>query len=179
MNPYTDDPGTPETDGRIPSNAQSPYANSHPERWEMKRQQHRHSHHSSADLHSHGLEALSAAALYSPPDANMIARPVSMHGGEFENPFDPSTPSRDHIAPQPSPPSAMSSSNNLNYILNPSSAMESPIDPSLVSPHEQHLRALSSSNTGLPKDAQDRYALFGPIFSQFVQRPDSQDLSHG
>lgn len=173
MNPYTDDPGTPEVDVNFSPHKQAPYTNQRQDQWGTERHP-QPSPRSSADLHSHGLEALSAAALYSPPEANMRPRPVSVRGRDLEDPFDPSTPSRDLTAPQSSPSTALSSSNNLNYILNPSSALNSPIDPTLMSAHEQQLPPTSSSTSGLSKDARDRYALLGSVSSQLGPRSDSQ-----
>lgn len=166
MNPYADDPGTPEVDGTFSSHRQTTYTTQRQDHRGADRRQ-QHSPRVSTDLQSHGLEALSAAALYSPPEANMTSRPVSMRGREMEDPFEPSDPNRDLTAPQSSPSTALSSSKNLNYILNPSSSTDSPIDPSLVSAHEQQLPTTSSSASGLQNDTRDRYAILESISSQF------------
>lgn len=87
----------------------------------------------SAQLQSHGLEALSAAALYAPPEANMISHPISMSRRHFDSPFESTSPHNEHGTPATPSPNIVSSSNNLNFLLNPPDAMDSPIDPSLMS----------------------------------------------
>ena len=109
---------------------QSPYAQQQHDQWNIDHQLHD----QAAQLHSHGLEALSAAALYAPPEANMISQSVSMNRRHFDSPFGPSSPNNEHGTPAiPSPNTLSSSSNNLNFLLNPPDAMDSPIDPSLMS----------------------------------------------
>lgn len=85
-------------------------------------------------LHSHGLEALSAAALFYPPEANMLPRPAPHNSSHLDQPGDPSPPlQRD--ARQSTPPDGLTpSSKSLNFLLNPAAVIESPIDPSLMSP---------------------------------------------
>lgn len=155
MNPYIHDPGTPDFDGRSLSHNQTPTSFQQHSQWNTDLDPRSRS----PDLHSHGLEALSAAALYSPPKANMMPRPMSMNGREVEIPYGPVTPSTEHAAPAVSPPTPMSSSNNLNYILNPSSATDSPLDPSLMSPHDQQLppiaNATSTAQNGIGEARQD------------------------
>ena len=87
----------------------------------------------SAQLHSHGLEALSAAALYAPPEASMISQRISMNRPHFDSPFEESSPNNEHGPLAIPSPNAVSSSNNLSFLLNPPDAMDSPIDPSLMS----------------------------------------------
>lgn len=87
----------------------------------------------SSQLHSHGLEALSAAALYAPPEANMIPQPISTNRHHFDNSFESVSPNNDHGPPAIPFPNTVPSSNNLNFLLNPPDNMDSPIDPSLMS----------------------------------------------
>ena len=111
---------------------QSPYAQQNHDQWNTDHQ----IHDQAAQLHSHGLEALSAAALYAPPEANMIPQPISMDRRHFDSPFESSSPNNEHgTTTIPSPNTLSSSSNNLNFLLNPPDAMDSPIDPSLMSTH--------------------------------------------
>lgn len=127
-NPYTD-PGTPELEATMSAQNQPPYAQQQQDQWTMDHQLQD----QSAQLHSHGLEALSAAALYAPPEANMIAQPMSMNRRHFDSPFGESSPNNEHGPPAIPSPNTVSSSNNLNFLLNPPDAMDSPIDPSLMS----------------------------------------------
>lgn len=108
---------------------QPPYAQQQQDQWTMDHQLQD----QSAQLHSHGLEALSAAALYAPPEANMIAQRISMNRPHFDSPFESSSPNNEHGPPAIPSPNTVSSSNNLNFLLNPPDAMDSPIDPSLMS----------------------------------------------
>ena len=107
----------------------SPYAQQQHDQWNMDHQLQD----QSAQLHSHGLEALSAAALYAPPEANMIAQPMSLNRSQFHTTFESASPNNEHGPPAMPSPNTLSSSNNLNFLLNPSDAMDSPIDPSLMS----------------------------------------------
>ena len=128
-NPYTD-PGTPDLEAMMSTQVQSPYAQQHEHTWHIGHQLQG----QSGQLHSSGLEALSAAALYTPPEANMISQPMSMNRRDLDSPFESESPNNepDHSA-IPSP-NTVSSGNNLNFLLNhPPDAMDSPIDPSLMS----------------------------------------------
>ena len=111
------------------THSQSPYAQHHYDQWNMDH----HLRDQSAQLHSHGLEALSAAALYAPPEANMIPQPMSMNKRHFDNSFESASSDNEHGPPAIPSPNTVPSSNNLNFLLNPSDVMDSPIDPSLMS----------------------------------------------
>ena len=91
---------------------------------------------------THGLEALSAAAsgdhyAYAAPQISM-GRPELPYSSATERTpsMQTSTPPRSGLGPMSPPISLTSSQNNLNFILNPSSAASPPIDPSLRSPFE-------------------------------------------
>ncbi|KAI9663948.1 MAG: FACT complex subunit [Bathelium mastoideum] len=91
---------------------------------------------------THGLEALSAAAsadhyTYAAPQASM-ARPELPYSATAEqtSSMQTTTPPRSGSGPMSPPMSMTSSQNNLNFILNPSSATSPPIDPSLRSSAE-------------------------------------------
>lgn len=133
LNPYTD-PGTPGADGKV-SHSQASETQKRQDYWSTDHQ----SRDGPSELNNHGLEALSAAALFSPPEASMNPSIVSMQAREFEIGYNAVTPNREHAGPPISPPTTLSSTNTLNYILNPDSAVDSPIDPSLMSPPEQQL----------------------------------------
>ena len=107
----------------------SPYAQQQEHQWSIGHQLQD----QSAQLHSHGLEALSAAALYAPPEANMIPQTISTNRHHFDGPFEPVSPKYEHGSPAIPSPNTLSSGNNLNFLLNPQDAMDSPIDPSLMS----------------------------------------------
>ena len=127
-NPYTD-PGTPDLESMMSTQLQSPYVQQQPAHWNMDH----HLQDQSAQLHSHGLEALSAAALYAPPEAKMIPKPLSIDRRHFDSPFGSPSPKHEqglHTIPSPS---TVPSGKNLNFLLNPPDAMDSPIDPSLMS----------------------------------------------
>ena len=83
-----------------------------------------------APLHPHGLEALSAAALYTPPQANMS---VPDHARDYEDSYTPLHAYNEPGASSSSPTGPVSTNNNLHFLLNPTSNMNSPIDPSLMS----------------------------------------------
>ena len=108
---------------------QPPYDQQQQEQWNMDH----HIQDQAGQLHSHGLEALSAAALYAPPEANMIPQSISMNRRHFESPFESLSPENEHGHPSIPSPNTVSSNNNLNFLLNPAGAMDSPIDPSLMS----------------------------------------------
>lgn len=124
--PYADDVGIPTGQGRTNSHEHTPYMQSQSQPWSIHQQSQLPS-----GLNAHGLEALSAAALYSPATANMIGRPSSSSNHEHPS---RSTPvpdhSSDHLGSSESP---NASNNNLNYILNSPPNADSPIDPSLMS----------------------------------------------
>ena len=111
------------------SQVHSPYSHQQEDQWDIEHQLHD----QSAQLHSHGLEALSAAALYAPPEANMIPQSISTDRRHFGSPFESASPNNEHGPPAIPSPNAVSSGNNLNFLLNPQDAMDSPIDPSLMS----------------------------------------------
>ncbi|KAI9695162.1 MAG: hypothetical protein M1820_008868 [Bogoriella megaspora] len=105
---------------------------------------------------THGLEALSAAASgdhysYAAPQASMARSELPYSTGAEGTPsIRASTPPRSGLGPMSPPMSMASSQNNLNFILNPSSAASPPIDPSLRSPLEtmpelRRPRSLSST----------------------------------
>ena len=124
---------------------QSPYAQQQHDQWNIDHQLHD----QAAQLHSHGLEALSAAALYAPPEANMLSQSVSMNRRHFESPFGSASPNNEHGTP------AIPSPNNLNFLLNPPDAMDSPIDPSLMStlagPVPPHSSETATENAEKPR----------------------------
>ena len=125
-NPYTD-PGTPDLESIMSAQQQSPYQQRQ-DQWNMDHQLQD----QSTSLHSHGLEALSAAALYAPPEANMIPQSISINRRHFDSPFESASPNNEHDhTPLPSP-NTVSSGNNLNLLLNPPDSI-SPIDPNLMS----------------------------------------------
>lgn len=142
-NPYLD-PGTPENDGQLPLPHQTPYAQQHQSQWNPDQQ-----YDMRPELHPYGLEALSAAALH-PPEANMLRRRMSQHSNQFDHQIDPSPPVDRDDRHSTSPRAEMSSSNNLNFLLNPASANDTPIDPSLRSPAVDHT-SLSVETLQSPK----------------------------
>jgi len=136
-NPYLD-PGTPELDGQMPLPYQTSHTQHHQSQWNVDQRLQGQHLDTRPEIHPHGLEALSAAALYSPPEANMIPRRMSNDSSRFDSPFDasPSVQREDHH--YASPGATMSSSNNLNFLLNPASTIDSSIDPSLMSSAVDH-----------------------------------------
>lgn len=119
---------------------QTPYGHQQHDGWSMDH----HPQHTSPELQMHGLEALSAAALCPPPQADTIPQSlhvqrIPVHARGFSTMYEPATPSTDNTGPSISPHNALSSSNNLNRILNPAITLPSPIDPSLLSPPEPHM----------------------------------------
>ncbi|KAL9104621.1 MAG: hypothetical protein Q9187_008881 [Circinaria calcarea] len=90
---------------------------------------------------THGLEALSSAATaghfpYVAPSANMIHPSAAIDAVHDPYSFDRTTSARNGNLLSPSPESpTLSSNNNLNFILNHTSAMSAMIDPDLESPH--------------------------------------------
>ncbi|KAK5163420.1 hypothetical protein LTR04_002545 [Oleoguttula sp. CCFEE 6159] len=107
-----------------------------------------HSHNNSS---THGLEALSAAASgdhysYVPPQAHMMRQDMPYSPVEGTSSMPTTTPARSVTDPL-SPQASVAPSHNLRFILNPSSAASTPIDPSLRSPFERmstyHQRSVS------------------------------------
>ena len=159
-NPYTD-PGTPDLEAMMSTQVQSPYTQQHEHSWHIGHQLQD----QSGQLQSHGLEALSAAALYAPPEANMISQPISMNRRHLDSPFESASPSNEHAA-IPSP-NTVSSGNNLNFLLNhPPDAMDSPIDPSLMS--SPSLLVPPSSSVPATESVQKQYAEGEPESEQKV-----------
>ncbi|KAK4693605.1 hypothetical protein P7C71_g3824, partial [Lecanoromycetidae sp. Uapishka_2] len=68
-NPYLD-PGTPDLDGNMQIHGQLPYAPQQQEQWQIDNQLHDQSLELPLEMHPFGLEALSHAALYRPPQAS-------------------------------------------------------------------------------------------------------------
>ena len=140
MDPYNDDLGSPLGEKVAATQNNSPYIHPQDTPWMAAGDSRQ-----TTDLNAHGLEALSAAALYTPTQANMIANSTvpQIHEGLFQ-----SNTILGHGSSQlVSPPSTLSSGNNLNHILNPSPSADSSIDPSLMSPTGQHLLAQSQDNS--------------------------------
>ena len=124
--PYSDDPGTSMGDAQVNASDQSQYIYAQEDPWIAQEQSRQPS-----DINAHGLEALSAAALYSPSRPKTLNQPRSppsqtdsYHSAMLKT-HDP--------ASLISSPTAEPPSNTLKYVLNSSSA-DSPIDPSLTSP---------------------------------------------
>lgn len=104
-----------------------------------------------------GLEALSAAALFYPPEANMIPRPAPHDSSHLDQSGDP-TPPVQHDARQTTPPEGLTpSSKSLNFLLNPTAVIESPIDPSLLSPALDQVGSTNGATTS-PEDAHEKRA---------------------
>ena len=127
-NPYTD-PGTPDLEAMLTTHVQPPYPQQPQDQWSIDHQLQD----QSAQLHSHGLEALSAAALYAPPEVNMIPQSISTNRSHFDNHFGSMSPNNEHGPPAIPSPNTVSPNNNLNFLLNHPDSMESPIDPNLMS----------------------------------------------
>ncbi|KAL9632956.1 MAG: hypothetical protein Q9164_004989 [Protoblastenia rupestris] len=146
MNPYDDPPGAPGEHNRTSSPIRTPELQTQGGQWMAQKWSRL-----ASDANVHGLEALSAAALYSPQQANTIDRPASEHS--HEDPFQ-SAALKGHVGTHVDPLAPTAATNNpLDYILNPPSA-ESPIDPSLSSPDAQsstaQRRNLGSSPLQMP-----------------------------
>ena len=151
-NPYTD-PGTPDLEAMMSTQVQSPYAQQHEHSWHIGQQLQD----QSGQLHSHGLEALSVAALYAPPEANMISQPMSMNRRHLDSPFESASSNNEHVPSAIPSPNTVSSGNNLNFLLNhPSDAIDSPIDPSLMS--SPSLAVPPSSSVTAMDSVQKQYA---------------------
>ena len=138
------------------SQVQSPYAQQHEHSWHIGHQLQD----QPGQLHSHGLEALealSAAALYAPPEANMITQPMSMNRRHLDSPFESASPNTEHVPSAIPSPNTVPSGNNLNFLLNhPPDAMDSPIDPSLMS--SPSLPIPPSSSVTATDSVQKQYA---------------------
>lgn len=66
----------------------------------------------------------------------MVRQTIPFIEDELRHSLQPPTPSQGNMPPPTSPPVSMSSStNNLTFILNPTSSMTPPIDPNLQSPY--------------------------------------------
>ena len=131
-NPYQDQ-GPPDSDEAMSSTTESPYPIQHENQWALDHEMRGPSLGTPAPLDPDGLEALSAAALYTPPQANMTSQSVPDHTRDYEDSY---TPLHAYNEPGPSsssPTGPGSTNNNLHFLLNPTSNMNSPIDPSLMS----------------------------------------------
>lgn len=113
---------------------QSPYAPQQQEQWQMDNQLQDQALDLPPGLHSFGLEALSTAALHRPPQANMISNPTPDNRRRSDSLLNSSSTINEWHGSSNSPSAAISSSNNLSFLLNPASVRNSPIDPSLMSP---------------------------------------------
>lgn len=129
MDPYADPP-SPTLDGHLTTPDRASSAQHHDGDWD--RESHFH--------HAHGLEALSAAATANAysylPSAGSVAREsLPFMEDELPRSLQEATPGQSNMPPPTSPPVSMSSTNNLTFILNPTSSMTPPIDPNLQSPY--------------------------------------------
>ena len=140
MDPYNDDLGSPLGEGMATIHDDSPYIDTRENQWMADGQSRQ-----TSELNVHGLEALSAAALYTPTQANMISNPTITH--TQEGLFQSNTLPGHSSTQLASPPSTLSSNNNLNHILNPSPSADSSIDPSLMSPTGQEMLAQLQDNS--------------------------------
>lgn len=161
-NPYLD-PGAPDVDGQIPTQHQTSYAQQRDQWTDVQFQDQRLD--LPTEIHPHGLEALSAAALYSPPEANMVPRTVSSHSGQYDTTFDQTSPNHNSDYHGNSPGVAMAASNNLNFLLNPSSSIDSPIDPSLMSPTTSALPS-QTGESGAARKVANRKGSDGEVESE-------------
>ena len=133
-NPYQDQ-GPPDSDEAMSSATESPYHIQHENQWNLDHQISGSSLGTPGPLHPHGLEALSAAALYTPPQANMTSQPVLDHTRDYEDSYT-SLHTYNESGPSSDPPTGpVATNNNLHFLLNPTSNVNSPIDPSLMSPN--------------------------------------------
>ena len=146
--PYADMP-SPDSEEMLPMNEISSDVHRRHD-WEFERRPKT----SSTDCYR--LEALSTAALYSTPEANDIPQTASVARLDFQSPTQPRTPSRDAMGPPMSPPLSMaSSSNNLNFLLNPTSQSSPTIDPSLHGPYSTGGQSFSNVSGNSPRTLQD------------------------
>ena len=160
MDPYSDEAGSPVLEGRPSSPSHTPHLSAQQRQWIAQQASRR-----PLELNSHGLEALSAAALGSPVQGDMIghSNPLFLQANPPGSNIDSSSP---HLM---SFPPTVSSNNDINYILNAPSSSDSPIDPTLVSENvystvEQvhdstpdRNRPLVQSRQGKRGDVKDRY----------------------
>lgn len=86
----------------------------------------------STQLYTHGLEALSAAALYAPPGEEPIAQLISMGNPSFGTLFGSLSPRSDQDPPSTRARNNTSSSNDLDFLVNSLDTFDLPIDPSLI-----------------------------------------------
>ena len=87
----------------------------------------------STQFYSHDIEALSAAALYTPSGGGMIPQPTSMSKPSFSGFFDLMFPHINQGSPAVPSPDTVSSSNDLNLLLNSLDTFDSSPDSSLTS----------------------------------------------
>jgi len=138
----------------MPTHNQPSYAPQQQDQWQIDNQLQDQSLELPPELHPFGLEALSAAALYRPPQANMLSHSMPGNRRHSESPLNSSPTNNEPHGPSISPSAIVSSSNNLNFLLNPPSAMKSPIDPSLMSPEINQALATPSGNTASQESRQ-------------------------
>ena len=136
--PYTDTP-SPDLEGTLPVNEISTDLQQHHYDWESE------SRPKTSQMDCYRLEALSAAALYSTRKINDVPQTASVGRLDLQSISQPQTPVRDTRCSPFSPPSSMvSPSNNLNFLLNPTS-LSSPItDSNLQRPPSAKGSSLSS-----------------------------------
>ncbi|PGH18932.1 hypothetical protein AJ80_04259 [Polytolypa hystricis UAMH7299] len=132
------DPYVEELEASMASLPNTPISNHRTPTWNSNNNTHYR--HSSLDVHTHGLEALSAAATRDPyplpPQVSGAIDPAMGRNNAFnQHEISPSLTSPNHgrnNMPPPSSPvgSISSSNNNIHFLLNPSTSI-SPIDPNL------------------------------------------------
>ena len=152
-NPYTDQ-GSPDLDDRLSSATQSPYPIQHEDQWALDHEMRVGSLRSAPTIHPHGLEALSAAALFTPPEANMISQSIQHHHTIYENTYTPLHTFNETGQLSTSPSGPVSTNNNLRSFLDPTSNMTSPIDPSLMSPEINQIRPISNGKASGQSETQ-------------------------
>ena len=156
-NPYQDQ-GPPESDEATSSTTESPYQIQHENQWNLDHEIPGSSLGTPAPLHPHGLEALSAAALYTPPQANMTSQPALDHTRDYEDSYTSLHTYNEPGSSSGSPTGPVSTNNNLHFLLNPTSNMNSPIDPSLMSPNINEARPTHNGKAPAHNKAQDQGA---------------------
>lgn len=122
---------SPELDGKMSTQAQSPYIQQQKQEWETRD--------GLQDISARpsplGLATLSAAALYNSPHANTIPRLLSFNEETSSTSIRLSTPGVENVtAAMSSTPLMTPVSNNVNMALNPSSAGSPATDSSLQVP---------------------------------------------
>lgn len=150
LDPYADMP-TPDIEERPLSPELSPDVQQH-DGWELENRL------KTPSMDCYRLEALSAAALYSIPEANGGCQPVSMGILNLQSPTQLRSPVRDTLGQSMSSSSSMASShNNLNFLLNPTSHVSPTIDPSLQGTYSNGGQPFSSpkDSTSSPSVLQD------------------------